>query len=329
MPEGGFNMLRDTDYAYAVARIRCNELKLLTRADLELLLSSSDVEECIKRLTDKGYGGKGMSYSGERELLKAESEVAWELINEIAPDISVFDSLKTANDYHNLKAITESYILGVDYKNVVVYPVTVEPEIILEAIKTKNYGLLPEHMRECAARAYTVFIEGRNAQLGEAIIDKACMEASVEAAKGCGELLEALAQHRIFTTDIKIAMRCAATKKPLSFLEASLVPCDGLDLKELSDAALESPEAVTAYVERLSESAAASLRQSMSAFEKWSDERLRDLIAPAKYKSLGPDALAAYLCAKELEIRSVRIILSAKRNGIDNDRVRVRLRELY
>ncbi len=322
-------MLRDTDYAYAVARVRCNELKLLTKSDLELLLSSVSVEECVKRLTDKGYGGKGASYASERELLKAESENAWELINEIAPDIAVFDSLKTANDYHNLKAITESYILGSDYTNMVVYPVTVEPETILEAIKTKNYELLPWHMRECAEKAYTVFVEARDSQLGEAIIDRACLMASAETAKGCGELLENLAQHKIFVTDIKVAMRCAITKKPLSFIDASLAPCEKLDISGLGTAAVEGAEEVLSYIERVSDEAADKLREGMSAFEKWSDEKLRDIIAPAKYKSLGPDALAAYLCAKELEIRSVRIILSAKRNGIDNDKVRARLRELY
>ncbi len=322
-------MLRDTDYGYAVARIRCNELKLLTKSDLELLLSSQSVEECMKRLTDKGYGGKGASYQTERELLKAESENAWELINEIAPDIAVFDSLKTANDYHNLKAITESYILGSDYKNMVVYPVTVEPETILEAIKTRNYELLPEHMRECAEKAYTVFVEARDSQLGEAIIDRACLLATAEMAKGCGELLENLAQHKIFATAIKIAVRCAVTKKSLFFVNTSLAPCEKLDLKELSEAVIDSPEAVLSYIERVSDGAAEALREGMSAFEKWSDEKLRDLIAPAKYKSLGPDALAAYLCAKELEIRSVRIILSAKRNGISNEKVRARLRELY
>ncbi len=322
-------MLRDTDYAYAVARIRCNELKLLTKSDLELLLSSASVEECIKRLTDKGYGGKGASYASERELLKAESENAWELINEIAPDVAVFDSLKTANDYHNLKAITESYILGSDYKNMVVYPVTVEPETILEAIRTKNYFLLPEHMRECAEKAYTVFVEARDSQLGEAIIDRACLVASAETAKDCGELLESLAQHKIFVTDIKIAMRCAMTKKPLSFIDASLAPCEKIDLRELRTAAAEGVDELLSYIERVSDEAAAQLRNGMSAFEKWSDEKLRDIIAPAKYRSLGPDALAAYLCAKELEIRSVRIILSAKRNGLDNEKVRARLRELY
>lgn len=322
-------MLRDTDYGYAVARIRCNELKLLNKSDLELLLTCADADECIKRLTDKGYGGKGASYTSERELLKAESENAWGLINEIAPDIAVFDSLKTANDYHNLKTITESYILGADYSGMVIYPVTVEPETILEAIKTKDYDLLPGHMRECAEKAYTVFVEARDSQLGEAIIDRACMLATAEMAKGCGELLGALAQHKIFVTDMKIAMRCAVTKKPMSFIRESLAPCERLDLRELSEAIIDSPEAVLSYIERVSDEAAAKLREGMSAFEKWSDEKLRDLIAPAKYKNYGPDALAAYLCAKELEIRSVRIILSAKRNGIDNDKVRARLRELY
>ena len=322
--------MRETDYAYAVARIRCNELKLLTKSDMEQLLNQPDAQSCIKRLTDKGYGRNGVVYSNERELLKAESESAWELINEIAPDKSNFDSLKVGNDYHNLKAVLESFILGQSYENLMLYPVTVEPSVMHEAFKTRDFSLLSERMAAAAQEAYTVMVEERDSQRGEAIIDKACMEDTLARAKGCGEVLEKLAEHKIVTTDIKIAMRCALTKKPMSLLKASLAECDKLKVTELAAAAVESPAAVLEYLASNGyEDAAEKLRESMSAFEKWCDEKMRDIISPAKYRSLGPDPLAAYLVAKELEIRSARIILSGKRNGVNSEKLRARLRELY
>lgn len=322
--------MRDTDYAYSVARIRCNELKLLTKADLEQLLSLGTAEECMKRLTDKGYGRNGESYTSERELLKAESENAWALIGEIAPDIANFDSLKTENDYHDLKAVLESFIVGQDCGSLLLFPVTVEPEKMKEAVKAKDYALLPERMAQAAAEAYTILVEERDSQKGEAVIDRACMEEMLEKSKGCGEVLEALARHRVSTTDMKIAWRCAVTKRPLSLLKASLAPCDGIDTDALATAAVEGTGAVTEYLSSIGfEDAAAQLENGMSAFEKWCDEKRRDIISPAKYRSLGPDPLAAYLVAKELEIRSVRIILSGKRNGVDNEKMRARLRELY
>ena len=322
--------MRETDYAYAVARIRCNELKLLSKADMEQLLALSSAQDCIKRLTDKGYGKNGEVYSNERELLKAESENAWALINEIAPDKSNFDSLKVGNDYHNLKAVLESFILGQNYESLMIYPVTVEPSVMNEAFKNRDFSSLDARMAQAAENAYTVMVEERDSQRGEAIIDKACMEETLERAKGCGEVLEKLAEHKTVTTDIKIAMRCALTKKPMSLLKASLAQCDKLNINELAAAAVESPAAVLEWLSSNGfEDAAEKLRDGMSAFEKWCDEKMRDIISPAKYRSLGPDPLAAYLVAKELEIRSARIILSGKRNGIDSEKLRTRLRELY
>lgn len=322
--------MRDTDYAYAVARIRCNEMKLLSASDLELLLSQKSCEDCLRRLTDKGYGSQSGSALTEGELLSLEQRKAWELIDEISPDKSAFDSLKLPNDFHNLKVIMESFIARADSSKLCLCPNTVDTELILTAVKGKNFTLLPEYMRECAAKAYTVFVEARDSQLGEAIIDKACLEKSIELSKGHGELLSKLAELRAVIADIKIAFRSAKTKKPLSFLESSLAECATLSIKELARAAAEGTEELLDYLASgVYSEAADALREGISVFEKWGDAQILHVIEPAKYKSLGPDALAAYLLGKELELRSVRIILSGKRNGIDVERLRARIRELY
>ena len=54
-----------------------------------------------------------------------------------------------------------------------------------------------------------------------------------------------------------------------------------------------------------------------------------EMIRPEKYHpfTLGP--LAAYILAREAEIKSVRILLSGKLNHLSENAIRERLREMY
>ena len=71
------------------------------------------------------------------------------------------------------------------------------------------------------------------------------------------------------------------------------------------------------------------LNQSASAFERWCDNRLIEKIQPQKYETTTVAPLAAWLLARENEIKTVRILLSGKRNGLSDDAIRERLREMY
>ena len=51
-----FNKKQDTDYAYAVARVRSNELSLLTEADTEQLIEAESYDEAMQKLADSGWG---------------------------------------------------------------------------------------------------------------------------------------------------------------------------------------------------------------------------------------------------------------------------------
>lgn len=75
--------------------------------------------------------------------------------------------------------------------------------------------------------------------------------------------------------------------------------------------------------------AAEALRTSPSAFERWCDNRVIETIRPQKTNpfSLGP--VVAYYLARENEIKTVRIILTAKANGFTEEAIRERTREMY
>ena len=62
--------MRETDYAYAVARVRAHESRLLTRADLDRLLTAADEAECRRILADRGYPARGTA----AEMLSASKD---------------------------------------------------------------------------------------------------------------------------------------------------------------------------------------------------------------------------------------------------------------
>ena len=74
---------------------------------------------------------------------------------------------------------------------------------------------------------------------------------------------------------------------------------------------------------------AQALKESPSAFERWCDNQLIETIKPQKYNPFTAGPLVAYVLAKENEIKTVRIILTARLNGLEEEQIRERIREMY
>ncbi|MBQ4312663.1 MAG: V-type ATPase subunit, partial [Clostridia bacterium] len=212
--------MRDTDYAYAVARIRSNESRLLTAQDIDALIASGSAAKCMAQLSDRGWdGGAGQD---EASMLAAELRKTWELIDEVAPDSSVFDSFRIKNDFHNLKAALKGRLAGCEWKHLCMTPATVDIAVIEKAVREKAFSLLPEAMRDSAAEAYNALVEWGDGQLCEMILDRASLESAIAEAKKTGGLVLELAELGAFESDIRIAARCAAMKKPLGTIALSL-----------------------------------------------------------------------------------------------------------
>ena len=95
--------MSNTKYTYAVARIRALEVSLFSDAVIEQLLACKTAEQALQLVTEKGWGDP----SSDRDMdavLKREEEKTWEVIRDVAPDMSVFDVLSYPKLYHNLKA---------------------------------------------------------------------------------------------------------------------------------------------------------------------------------------------------------------------------------
>ena len=317
------------DCTYAVARIRFRETKLLSDTDLNALLMSSDVDAVMRLLRDKGWGDN--TDCRPEELLALEENKLWEFINETVDDISVLNFLLIPNDYHNLKVILKCITRDQEPDSMLIEDSVEDAKAIYKAIKSREYGDLPEYMQEVAQDAMTTLLQTSDGQLCDIIVDKACMEHVYRLGKESkSDIIRLYCELFVAAADIKIAIRCANTKKKLDFIRRALAECDTLDVERLAQAAFEGKDEVIAYLGSTEyRSAVDAIETSMSAFEKWCDDYMTNAMKPQKWEPFGIGPVVAYIIARQNEIKAVRMILSAKLNDLSENTIKERLRDMY
>lgn len=317
------------DYTYAVARIRYRENKMLGDADLNALLSAKDAATVIRLLKDKGWGAAGSD--DPDELLRTENEKMWDFIGEIVPDKENFNFFLIPNDFHNLKVAVKAVTRDQKPDDMWLHNAITPPEAVYDAVSKHEYNRLPEFLIEPAKEAMSVLLQTSDGQLCDVIIDKACMDCVRRLGKDSSEeIISMYCELFVAAADIKIAVRSAKTKKRLDFIRRAMSPCDSLDIEKLAAAASLGYEDVIKYLEKTRYSdAVPAIRTSMSAFEKWCDDSITEAMKPQKWEPFTIGPVVAYLIARENEIKAVRMILSAKINGLSDEVIKERLRMMY
>ena len=321
--------MSDQSYVYAVARIRSKELTLLTAASLEQLLSAPDAASCLRFLNEKGWGTGEMSAD---QILDAEHKKTWEFIKDLmGGDISVFNVFLYANDYHNLKAAIKDSVSKEKISGIFMEDGTIPLKTIREAVEQRDFALLPERMRAAAREALDVLLKTRDGQLCDCIVDKAALSDILKASGETHEkILMLYGELTVASADIKAAVRAVRTKKDRAFMARMLAPCKTLDTEKLMDAAVLGMNDLLRYLESTGYSEAVSvLKESPSAFERWCDNLIIRSIRPEIHNPFGLGPLAAYILARENEIKTVRIVLSGKKNALPETSIRERVREMY
>lgn len=320
-----------TKYTYAVARIRAQEVSLLTNAVIEQLLACKSAEQALQLLVEKGWGDLTAGTLDADEVLNKEEEKMWQTIREVAPDMHVFDVLSLPKLYHNLKAAIKEVCTEVENKNIFYDDCEIPGEEMFALVQNKEFDKLPGNMSATAREAFDTLLHTRDGQLCDLIIDHATLEAMLEAGKKSGEkIIEEYAQTAVAIADIKIAVRSQKTGKNAEFMKKAMVNCSEINVDQLTQAALAGAEEIAQYLEGTSyREGADALRISPSAFERWCDNKMTDSMRSQKYESFSVGPLLAYLLARQNEIKTVRIILTGKQNEFPDEAIRERIREMY
>lgn len=318
------------NYAYAVARIRVKEKSLLSDADVAQMVSMRDADSVMDYLIARGWGNTESGRDASK-MLDVEAEKNMDLMRELGVDTSVFDVFALPQRFHNLKAAIKE-ICSSEKTQGIYYDIEgFTGEEVTRILQEKQYGELPENMREAAQRAYDVMVQTGDGQRCDIIVDRACliaMQKTVE--KNAAPIIRDYVHSQVAVADIRIAVRAAKTGKTIAFLNEALAPCGAFEVRTLAQAAAKGTDALYSYLqEHRYADAVEALKVSPSAFERWCDNRLIETIRPQKANPFTSGPIVAFYLARENEIKTVRIILTAKQNGFTDDAIRERVREMY
>lgn len=319
----------DKNYVYAVARVRGIESQLLTNQTFSELMGASDATNIQRILKEKGWGKD--TDKGVESMLKSEREKLWEFIDEIVPDNSVFDVFKLTDDYHNLKAAIKESTMEYAYEGIYMQEGVTDYRLIRDCIKNKTYDDLPAHLCEVAKEAHELFLTTGDGQLCDIIVDRKSLEDLAAAGKKHSIMfLRTYAELSVASSNIKVAIRSSLTGKDREFMEKAISECDSLDKITLINAAMSGVDSICSYLQSTDyREAVDEIKVSLTSFERWCDNLLINDMKSQLVECFGLGPIAAYILARENEIKNVRIIYTARLNGFSDEIIKERVREAY
>ena len=333
------------DYIYGVARIRALESNLLTDDDIEALVEAKDYDSALQMLKDKGWGN-GQPNETLGDIVKIEKNKTRQILDEIVKNPADREILTVEDEYHNLKAAIKKVVTNATVLNRRVYVGLENGDMtdgnikvignltineLEDIIINSEYGKLPEEMQKPARKAAETLIKSGDGQLCDIIIDKALLKKYSEIAESSdNKLISEYADIKVGMADIKIAIRSALAGKDADFTYKAMFPCKYINVVELEKAIENGIDEVYEYLKSIGhEDLVDAAKESKSYFERVCDNKIIEKIKLAKYETFTIEPILAYSLARDNEIKTVKIVLSGKQNGFDNDFIKERARIMY
>ncbi|MBC8450846.1 DUF2764 family protein [bacterium] len=332
-------MADDTRYAYAVARVRGMETRLLDRQWIERLLSES-AEGALKALADSAYQDAVADVDTpeaiEAGLEKAMSEMLT-TIAAIAPDPELIDLFRERFDYSNLKSFLKASLLKVDSNGtgVVDGPGTIPAATLEAAVRDKDYTMLPGFLADAARDAEEAYRDQGELSIVDHTLDSSLWEHSLRTAEASSsEFLADYFRTEVDLINIKTFMRMKAMNSDQSDLARAFIPGGSLDLSFFRSALGETIDAFARSIEYgkygvLTEALVESSPEKRYALELACDNVLIGFVDRAKMTAYGIEPLIAFILHRTIEMKLVRTAIVAKLDGVERSDVEERLRMIH
>lgn len=320
--------MKDIHYAFCVARIRALENRLLSKEDIAMLISQKDLSAALSFLEKKDYSkeGEAVNAIAKRHTLELNS-----VLCESVPDKKELDALYILNDYFNLKVLVKCMLEKSSPEELFTYPTTIDYDDISKICADADFSRLKPQYAETAETAYSLALKSENGKFSDVVTDKAAINALTAYAKGRNSgILGKICAFLADTANIKIALRCTATSQDSEYIKEAIGDCNDLDKAKLISSAVSGGEQLLAYLQssRYSEGVETYLKNP-SSFEKWCDDEVMKIASASVYTSFGFDPAVYYFYRKNLEIKTVRMILTAIKSDVDRSTIKERVRRLY
>ncbi len=326
----------EAEYAEAIGVLREIEKTLLTKEQWQRAVDAPDVNEALRFMGGE-YNFASLHNPDEYEpLLQVKLKATYERFYTLAPERETVDILNLKYVFHNLKVMAKAEISEHARQNsggIISRVAAVTPE----EIRAGEKGEAPEYAVNAYREMLDAYALNRDPQAIDMAGDRLMYARMLELAEGLqNAFILKYVQMSIDIYNLRLLVRAKNMQKGARFLRDSLLPggLTGTDfMKESYDKPFDAIAARCYYAYfgdavRLSEESYEK-NKNFATLEKLTDNLITAHLAGAKYIAFGPEPLFAYLAALENEIRQIRIVITCKINGISEDVLRERLRDLY
>ena len=316
------------EYTYSVARVRAREATLLTRQEIDQLLSADGYESALRLIRDRGY--RAREGADAEEIASAARSDMWEFLTELGAK-DALRVLRLTVDYHNAKASVKSVFSHTDAQELLLDGGTVDKDLLYDSVKRREYGELDRALAKTCEEALALILRTQDGQVCDMLIDSAMLSAVEAAAGETGDgFIQRYANLLADTANLKTAYRSARTERSAAFIENAVYPGGTLNAPLLVGAAASGLDALYDYLAATPYAGSAdAMRAGAAAFEKWCADEIMRFMDNARWESFTVAPIVAYYYAKTTEINAVRLILLGKRSRLDDNLIRERVPRTY
>ena len=317
-------------------RIRHYEKKLLTKQQFERLSDAKNLEDAIRLLNETSYSNdisKIDRVENYEQFLSSTLDETYKEVLGISPDKSLVEILSYKYKFHNVKVAVKEYILNEKFDSM--YCILDDKEI------DEFRNILEKDMDNEFSKVYTecisLYEETKDPQDIDIFVDKKYFERVLEISKKFNlKVIEDFFTATIDFINMRTFIRCKRQNQSKSVLEKVLISGGEMQISDIISIFYDDIEVISSKFKNYKIGKTLSLiiedyknSGSFTMFEKFMDDYLSGIISNTKSIHYGAEVIFAYLYAKELEIKNLRIILVGKVNGLSSEFIRERLRESY
>ncbi|MFH1426733.1 MAG: V-type ATPase subunit [Candidatus Kerfeldbacteria bacterium] len=320
-------------YSFLTGKIRVLEKDLLNQMDVDRMVDAPDFDAAFKALNDTDYGSHLLNVDPTqfKQALDSETRSVRDLMLQWIEEPALLEFMFIKFDAHNIKLYLKAKTTGQDAAITDEYaspsgltdPSLIKKIILDDDSETVIHPTTDQMWKEVRDRLGS---EPTGFQI-DSVVDLVMFEIMNERVnKVPGPIVRHLYQIQRETALVKTFVRGKLLGTPAA--ELKLVLPDeylkhyDLDLEQAAEILpieVKVKKALVNYIEN----------KRLWEFEKELEEAELAVIREAKYATSGPMPAVGYFYAKQSAVRNLRMILTAKMNGIPAEEIKPRVRQLY
>ncbi|MDI6840704.1 MAG: V-type ATP synthase subunit C [bacterium] len=329
---------KDTRYAYAVARIRALETRLLSTHKVARLFEAKDGNKLLRALQDTGYSQwlnfpQDSAKDYESIVRNARIEL-YSLMAKLILDSNFVEILKLKYDYHNVKTLLKGMIGEKEVDALLSNFGNISTHELKSVFQNERYDKLGFGLQSAIEEAISNYYLTKDPRFIDIVLDKAYYSFLIGVVGNI--FLNTLIKIEIDLVNIKILLRIKWLKEERGFFTKAFIDGGWLEQARFLDSFDEPIEAIphyfknTPYSRILTEGVESLIsKASFLRLEKLCDDHFISFCRATKYLAFGVEPVLAYFYGKENEFKILRMIFTGKINAIPDTVIRERLPEAY